>query len=263
MKKQYFVRKNVALIEAQQRQEKKRARRTALYIAIFVAVALIFIGVCFAVFLRIKTVNVTGSEHCPAESILELFPAAVGDNIYSFTASEAEDAIVRALPYIASVKVTRKLPTVVNIEIKEEQAVFATPLAGDVYLIAADLKVLERVSADSEKCEGLITLSLNSIRRCVVGEILEFVDKRTFDAVSGLYADLSDNYIEKKITSLDVRSRFDISFRYEDRFDVYFGDMDNSDIKVRFLVEIIDQLYPDSRGRIDVSDATEASVKLY
>ena len=38
MKKQYFVRKNVALIEAQQRQEKKRARRTALYIAIFVAV---------------------------------------------------------------------------------------------------------------------------------------------------------------------------------------------------------------------------------
>ena len=98
MKKQYFVRKNVALIEAQQRQEKKRARRTALYIAIFVAVALIFIGVCFAVFLRIKTVNITGSEHYPAESILELFPAAVGDNIYSFTASEAEDAIVRALP---------------------------------------------------------------------------------------------------------------------------------------------------------------------
>lgn len=263
MKRQYFVRKNVALIEAQQRQEKKRARRTALYIVIFVAVALIFIGVCFAVFLRIKTVNITGSEHYPAETILELFPAAEGDNIYSFTASEAEAAIVKALPYIASVKITRDLPTAVNIEITEEKAIFATPLAGDVYLVAADLKVLERVSEGSEKCDGLITLTLSNIRRCVVGEILEFVDKRTADAITGIFADLSDNYIDKKITALDVRSRFDISLKYEDRFDVYFGDMDNSDIKVRFLVEIIDQLYADSRGRIDVSGATEASVKLY
>ncbi|MBO4521589.1 MAG: hypothetical protein J5703_00180, partial [Methanomicrobium sp.] len=68
-----------------------------------------------------------------------------------------------------------------------------------------------------------------------------------------------DKGITAYITTLDIRSRFDIYIDYEDRFKVYLGDMENAGIKLSFLVGIIDRLYSNSKGTIDISDYTEAT----
>jgi hypothetical protein len=38
--------------------------------------------------------------------------------------------------------------------------------------------------------------------------------------------------------------------------------MDDSEIKIRFLIGILEKLEPDDKGKIDVSDAREATVAL-
>ena len=91
---------------------------------------------------------------------------------------------------------------------------------------------------------------------------MEFVDERTLDALLTLYQSFEANYIESKIKDVDVRSRFDIYINYDDRFEVYLGDTENIDIKIRFLVGIIDELDDDAKGKIDVSNHREASVAL-
>ncbi len=259
MEQQKFIRKNQAMFDAQRRQEKKHKRRIAFYVILFVSVTLIFLGVCFAVFLNVETFTVTGTSKYTPEQIIEMIPVEVGENIFSFSASETEAKIKRALPYIGEIKISRDLPTAVVVEITEETEYYAADIAGETYILSPGLKVLERRNNTSAEKTGLAVLKLNSVKMCVVGETVEFVDSRVYDAIIDLYGLFGDNTIISKIRSLDVRSRFDIYLNYDNRFDVYVGDMENADIKIKFLVGIINDLYPDSKGSIDVSNHTEAT----
>ncbi|MBR6563442.1 MAG: FtsQ-type POTRA domain-containing protein [Clostridia bacterium] len=260
--KQKFTRKNMAIYEAQRRQEKKRSRRTAFYVFLFVFITLVFVAVCVAVFLNVETVTVNGLEKYTYEEIIEYVPINVGDNMFSFKAKEIEEDIVLALPYVGSVEIKRDLPTTVEINVVEEKPYFAAELAGDTYLISSGLKVLDKIDDSETLPSDLTKLELNSVRSCIVGSQIQFVDERTLDALLELYACFEENFIESKIVGVDVRSRFDLYVDYDGRFEVYLGDIDNIDIKIRFLVGIIDELGDDAKGKIDVSNHREAAVAL-
>ncbi len=262
MEQQKFVRKNIAVLDAQRRAEKKRMRRTVFYVLLFVLVSLIFLAVCVFVFLKVKNVDIEGATKYSTEQIMELVPISTGDNIYSFDSDDIESKICEAMPYVREVEIKRDLPTTVKINITEEKAVYAATIANDTYILSSELKVLERLPDGKSPPKGLKNISLSNVRRCLVGTQIEFVDKRTLDAVIALYKNCEDNYIEKKIKSVDVRSRFDMYINYDNRFDVYLGDIENIDIKIEFLIGIIEELDPNAKGTIDVSNHQEASVAL-
>ena len=259
---QRFVRKNMAIYDAQRRQEKKRTRRTVFYVFLFLAITAIFLTVCVFVFLNVEEVKVDGLSKYSSEDIMQYVPINIGDNIYSFDSEEIETAIKEALPYVASVDIDRDLPTTVNVNVVEEIPYFAAELAGDVYIMSPGLKVLERIEDTTADSIDLTGLSLRSVQKCIVGSTVEFVDERTLDALLELYQAFEANYIESKIISVDVRSRFDLYVNYDNRFEVYLGDIDNIDIKIRFLVGILDKLDAGTKGTIDVSNHREASVAL-
>ena len=262
MGQQRFVRKNMAFYDAQRRQENKKTRRKVFYTFLLIFISLVFLAVCVAVFLNVKTITVNGSERYGYDEIMEYVPISEGDNIFSFEADAIEENIKRSLAYIGDVQIKRDLPTTVEVNIVEEKPYFAANLAGHTYLISSKLKVLEKVDAETAESLELAELSFKSVRRCIVGREMEFVDERTLDALLMLYESFETNYIETKINSVDIQSRFDIYINYDDRFDVYLGDTENIDIKIRFLVSIIDELDADAKGKIDVSNHREASVAL-
>ncbi len=260
MERQRFVRKNMSIYETQLRHEKKRTRRTVFYVFLFLFISLVFLAVCVSVFLNVKTVNINGLSRYTYDEVRAIVPIEDGVNIYSFDAEEVETAILEAFPYINQVEVSRDLPTAIEITVVEEMAYFAADVGGETYIMSPELKVLEKTEVSEES--NLTVLSLNSVRRCLVGDIVEFVDSRTLNAVTSLYDNFANNYIEDKIVSVDVRSRFDIYINYDNRFKVYLGDIDNIDIKVRFLVGIIAELDSNAKGTIDVSNHQEAAVAL-
>lgn len=260
--KQRFVRKNTAIFDAQRRQEKKRTRRTVFYVLLLLFISAIFLAVCVTVFLNVETININGLQKYTYDDVIAHIPIEIGDNIYSFDAEEIEAIITESLPYVGSVEIKRDLPTTIEVNIIEKEPYFAAELAGDTYILSSDLKVLEKLSDTSTKNSDLTMLTLNSVRRCIVGTDLEFVDERTYDAVLSLYDSFEANSIETKIKKVDVRSRFDIYVNYDSRFEVYLGDTDNIDIKIQFLVGIIDELDEGTKGKIDISNHREAAVAL-
>ncbi len=260
MEQQKFVRKNMAIYDAQRRQEKKRNRRTAFYVCLFTFISLTFIVIAVAVFLKVKTVDITGNERYSDKEISKLVPIEVGDNMFSFDSDEIESAILEKYPYIKEVNVKRDFPTNVVVEIIESKPYYSVDLAGDTYLLSPELKILDKKNKGEVTEEVCTQLSLNNVRRCLVGEELQFVDERTFDAIVDLHEIFKTQYIDSKIKSIDVRSRFDIYLNYDNRFKVYLGDMENADVKIRFLVRILDEQEEGATGTIDISNPQEAAV---
>ena len=167
--KQRFVRKNTAIFDAQRRQEKKRARRTVFYVLLLLFISAIFLAVCVTVFLNVETININGLQKYTYDDVIAHIPIEIGDNIYSFDAEEIEAIITESLPYVGSVEIKRDLPTTIEVNIIEKEPYFAAELAGDTYILSSDLKVLEKLSDTSAKNSDLTMLTLNSVRRCIVG----------------------------------------------------------------------------------------------
>ncbi len=262
MEQQRFVRKNNNVIEAQRRQDRKRTRRSVFYVLLFLFVSLIFLAVCIAVFLKVNEITVQGNERYSYEEIIEHVPINMGENIYAFDAERIENEILTNLPYIGKVEVNRDLPTTVEVLVTEETPYYATELAGDSYILSSNLKVLECRRNTKAETLGMVPIKLSNVRRCLVGSNIEFVSDRNLAALTALYNGFVENEITDKIKSIDFDSRFDITINYDGRFKVYVGDTDNINLKLKFLISIIDELEPNSTGVIDVSNPQEASVAL-
>ncbi|HAN20335.1 MAG: hypothetical protein A2Y15_03985 [Clostridiales bacterium GWF2_36_10] len=265
MEQARFKRRTITMEVLQTQQHKKRIRRAIFYSALFFIVTAVFLTVAFAVFFRVRNININGNERYSYEEIIAALPVKADDNLYSFKTEDVETAIKKAFPFIGNVSVTRSIPSHINIEITETDVAMYMHLARDYYLLSSELRVLDRIVDAIQIPENVIMLKASQVHRCIVGETASFIDTRSYDAITALYKNISDNNIQTKVDSIDITSRFDVYLQYENRFKVYVGDMDYSDIKMQFLVEIItdlDKRNTGTNGTIDISDYREASVEL-
>lgn len=255
------VRGSVHMDELRSRQDRKRHRRTVFYVCLLVGATVIFLAVCFFLFFRISEIQLVGNEIYSGEQILEQLPFAAGENLFSFDAKEAESSLRRALPFIGAVEIKRSLPSVVIVEVSERRMELSLAVGEDAYLLSGDLQVLGRIGGE-EITDGIAGLRTGAVERCIVGEKISFADARTASDLEELYRCLSENGLMGKIRSIDMTSRFDITVDYDGRFTVYLATIDNMDIKIRFLVGILEKLALDDRGYINLSNYREAAVRL-
>jgi len=190
-------------------------------------------------------------------------PVKINSNLYSFKAEDVELKIKKELPYIGDVRVTRTIPSTLNIEITEAEPAMYLNIGNDYYLLSGKLRVLDHFKDKSMLPPDVIELKASTVLRCIVGETASFVDTRSYNAITELYDHLCENGIEKDIRMIDIVSRFDITLQFRDRFLVYLGDMDYADIKIRFFIGILQRLDAEDKGKIDVSDYREATVALF
>jgi len=259
--KQKFRRKNAKFESLELQQKKKRTRRIVFYAVMLVSFTAVFFVLWFLVFFKVKDVEIVGSTRYSADEIRAVVGIAEGDNLYASNEDDVEALLTEKLPYIRTVKLKRKLPSTVVITVEEEQAVMFSNLYGNTYLISESLNVLER--ADGADLTGLVEVSAGEIRRCFAGEELVFTDSRMAWVVKELYNELKEYGLIDKVNSFTIENRFDISIRYDDRLDIYFGSIDDINIKVRFLVGIMGHLYEDEKGKLDISNIKEASFSRY
>lgn len=255
------VRSSVHIDELRSRQDKKRHRRAVFYIILLLGATLIFLAVCFFLFFRISEIRLEGNEIYTDEQILEQIPFSVGENLFSFRTTEAENNLRKALPFIGEAEIKRSLPSVVIVEISERHMELSLAVGEEAYLLSGDLLVLDRIGG-GDITDGVTQLRTGAVERCIVGEKVTFSDARTASDLEELYRCLSANGMREQVRSIDMTSRFDITLDYDGRFSVYLADIDNMDIKIRFLAGILEQLAADDRGYINLSDYHEAAVRL-
>ena len=259
---QVFKRRTITMEVLQSQRYKKRVRRIIFYTGLFLIVTAVFLLVAFAVFFKVRTINITGTNRYSFDDVNAVLPVKLESNLYSFKSEDVELVVKKALPYVGSVKVTRTIPSTLNIEIIEATPAMYINIGNDYYLLSDELRVLDHFKDKSLLPPDVLELKASTVLRCIVGETASFVDTRSYNAITELYSQLRENGIEKEIRMINIVSRFDITLQYADRFSVYLGDMDYSDIKIRFLIGILEKLDAEDKGKIDISDYREATVAL-
>lgn len=142
-KKKSEVKKPLSKYQKRKRRRKQIFYGTAIGIFLIVSVTLMLVFL-----FRIGEIRVSGSTRYSKEQIVASSKLILGNNILTSDTKGAEQAIPKELPFIESVKVKRKSPTVVMIEVTEAvpAAVYQTPEG--YILLSSKGKILATDAAD-------------------------------------------------------------------------------------------------------------------
>ena len=227
-----------------------------------------------SVFFKVKVITVSGAEVYGAWTVREASGISEGDNLLTFGRARAAGKITAKLPYVKSARIGIKLPDTVNIEIEEEDVVYAIKSSDGIwYLMNSEGKVVEQSTSGSAKSyTQVLGVTLSGP---VVGEpgiATEEVPTETDEAgeyvpltVTGaqrlsaaleILQALEENDIVGQAASVDVTRLNDIILWYGTQYQVNLGENTNLSYKIACMNDVILQLSDYQTGILDVSFTT-------
>ncbi|MBE6688232.1 MAG: FtsQ-type POTRA domain-containing protein [Ruminococcaceae bacterium] len=251
------MKKGKSLEELKELREKRRARLKIMYI--FLALVLVLAGgyLLATRYFVINEIIVSENEFYTAQDIISASGLKKGESIFTCNNGKLEKRLYSVRPYISSVRVSKHFPDAVEIKFEVQNGAMYLPILHETYALNRDMKVLGKVKADTPKAE----LRTSGVRRCIVGETAEFSDKDDGDIIKRIYGELFKAGVQDEISFIDVTDKFNIVFNYGNRFDVYIGDDELLDFKIKIFEKVIVD-FPNDTGKITISENGRAVINL-
>ena len=142
------------------RRKSNRRRRGHFGVLYKLLSVLVICGAIIAaltLFFRVDTVVVTGQQRYTEQQVREAAGVETGDNLYLLNKNTVANNIVTALPYIEHIRINRKLPDTLLIEVKECGTALAVIQDGYAWYISPGGKIVEQREAGAATDCGIIS----------------------------------------------------------------------------------------------------------
>lgn len=237
--------------------KKKFLRGIIYFILVLFVLSLIFLIGYGIYFLRnnekfsIKNVEVDELKNYSSEQIIEASGIAIGNNIFKISKSEVMSNISK-LPYVKSVRVTKKLPSTVQINVIErtEKYVAYAKDSGQYVRLDNDGYVLEIIDV-SKVSETLILFGLNFEDVIELGYKLTDTESEKLVSLERILKMYEESKIEAKITSVEFKNS-QIILNLNDKLSVKLKDNSELGYKIALLKEILKEI-DGKTGKLDMT----------
>ena len=234
---------------------------------VIVVLALLF---AMSLFFKVEDVSVSGVSKYTEWDIMEASGIQEGDNLLTLSKARICSRIYERLPYVKTVRISRKLPDTVLIQIEELDVTYAVEAEGNQWwLIRSDGVALEKLEGAATSSVGGITIETPVVGEKVVAVQPEPTETMpdgtrvpvTVKAEEKLAAALSIMQNLEKCGVLDdvkinVSDIYALQLLYADRLQVRLGDNTRIPDKIGVMRDAIrENLEPYAKGTLDVSKA--------
>lgn len=249
----------------QERRKKRRGgKRTLHYLLLLVFLLGAGAVLSLTVFFKIEDVQVVGVDRYEPDDIVEASGIQVGDHLLRIPDDEIVDKLLGQFPYLETVKIARRFPPRVEIQVTQcvpQGAVIDEE--GEIGLITMEGKLLERgdlfIPAELPLIKGL------DLQGFAPGDMLggeEHPENQEklwmldylFQAAQGI--DFGP------ITNVDVTDRLNMKMVYEARLVLELGSEADMEYKLTFLSEVIADLGPEDQARLDATNVRNKRVRV-
>ena len=246
-------------------------------ISMAAVVVAVFLGL--SVFFRVDTITVAGADKYTPWMIRQASGVETGDALLSISEARVASRIISDLPYIDEVKVSRKLPGTVEIQVTELQVTYSIEDEnGGWWLISSSGRAIEAVNL--EKAMGYTRVEGLAIRTPTAGEQVQALPGKIIDpgegtavemdqtdadqqlaALIAIMTGLERSRIIGEITVIDVTTITDLRLEYPQLLTVRLGDDQQLEYKISYLAAAVEKLEASQSGELDLSlEYTEKAV---
>lgn len=229
-------------ISREERKRKKRIRRIKFFVKLFLLIGIIAGGITFALtspIFNIKDINVINNVTIPSDTIVSLSGLKSGENIFRFYKGDVINKI-KENPYVESVEIHRKLPSMIEINVTERVATYNIDYMGKYAYINTQGYILE-ISNDSRNMPIIQGATTNE-EEIVPGSRLNDEDLRRLEQVIKIMNATKDSGLDGQVTSIDITDENEYSiYLNEEKKRVYLGDASNLSNKMLYVKAIMEQ----------------------
>lgn len=229
-----------------------RRRMVVKALIIAIEIVIVFILLNYSPFFYIKDIEVEGNSLLSKTNVVSLSGVKRGDNLFNVKKSVVINNLMKE-PYIGNVKVEKKLPKTIVINIIEKKPRAVMEVEGQRLILDSELNILEknRARAGTVNLIGFLDFlpeNSESIKKSIKDRKLDIF----FDNFFKL-----DTKDFKEIILVDEQ----ITIKYEDGREILFGDYYDSEYKFKLLEEIVKDV--GARGiEFDIIDMTKGKYPI-
>ena len=211
-----------------------------------------------SIFFKVKTVEVTGTSVLSAEAVREAAQILPGDNPFLVSQTAVSRNVTKALSYVESVRVRRKLPSTIVIEVEESRALGALPYGGGYWLFAPGGKLLLHVNELTRPKDVPVVRGVTLLLPQEGAEMaLSDADSDKQGPLLEVLLALEAGGLLANTQELDVTRVYDVRFTYDGRYQVVLGMPADLAYKLRFLEEVVAARSHNEKAAIDLSQVAE------
>lgn len=227
--------------EQQEKIIKKRNRnkRIIKISLLFILFIIVILCAMFSPLFNIKTIEVNGNKIVTKNEIISLSKIQIEENSFKLSKGKIKKQ-VKENAYIQDVKITRKLPSTILIEVEEREPAYLLEYASSYVVIDKQGYMLE---IKTEKIElPIIQGEVTETSNFVVGNRLCTEDLERLGVISKIAELAKVNDIYTIITGIDISNKENIKLIFETEEKVaYLGDSTNMNTKILMIKSILEK----------------------
>ena len=238
--------------EHQLRQIKRRKRKTFLAICSFVLI----VGFAFGFFIYnsvaiISNIVVEGENPYTTEKVIKKCGVIPGDKLFAVSEKRVRNILTNELPYIKDVKISYGIPDTLTITVTPTTDKLMISQKNKYIRIDEDGKVVS-VSKTKMK-DGLYKIEGMTFKKHNIGDIYSPVEgeEKKYEMAKQVASEAEKAGLLSG--TVDVKEMDKITFTYDGRIRIYFGNATELESKMEFAAKTIEQAAPDKQtGYIDM-----------
>lgn len=238
------------------RRHSNRRRRGSLSFLYKLLSMLVICGAivgALTLFFRVNTVAVTGQQRYTQQQVVDASGIQTGDNLFLLNKYQVANDIISQLPYIETIRINRKLPDTLLVEVEECSAVLAVVQEGNAWLVSPSGKIVDRKAASAADqypiIDGCTLLSPSVGSSIALGTELSGRQESLLALLGQLERDGLLNQVnaihlgEATVLTMDYAGRFQVEMHYHTD---YSRDL-------RALTKTIEKLETNQTGTIQLT----------
>lgn len=241
---------------------RRKSTSAAIYITVTALLIILLTVLGMSVFLKIMHIEVDGALRYTEEEIIAASGISSGSNLLFISTGTVSDRIHTEMPYISEIKISRVLPDLIRIDVKESSAIASVCYSDELLLIDSAGRVLQSVAATDAGAVpyGLIEVIGFSPVGPEIGKVMkaELGDETRLRYLTDVLSAIEGTGIRADVSYIDITSIANITLGYMERFRVVLGSAGEISQKLRRLpgsVERINETVSvEETGIIDLSD---------
>lgn len=247
--------KNVAKTKPKHKKYKIKFEKKFIVMCCVVAALFVFLAAYMVLLnldsLTIKTISVTGNAYYSYEEIVEALNVPEGQNILSYSLSEAKESIY-TLPYINKIRIVRKFPSEIVVKVEEREVAYMAYVEdNNVYVLLDKNGVILSETTLNERGKEILIFGINFDDNIKYGECLTQLEKEKLDRFLRVYEVYMANNVGKDITSVTL-SQSNVILTLNNELDIKISYASDLSYKISFLKSILKQV-DGKTGSIDMT----------
>ena len=241
----------------------RKASKLIFVLGILLAVALVFACVTSIVllFFSVEEIEVVGDSRYNYSDIIEASGIKEGKRLYYLNESKAESAILKAFPYLKSVKINSYFPNRVKIEIEEFEDIYLAPHTNGFCYVNSEFEILEIVekAPSYERFSGVFI----KLEKCIEGGIGDIYQSEDTQRADDMIEFIKQYGFYQDLNIVDVEDKYNNSFVVSKKYKFILGAMTDISEKMDYAFKVCldDSFDREKNAIIDVTDGQKVILR--